>query len=63
MKIMDERERLQMALQKIEQLMQALRAVNNDPAVAQLLALKQCEAEETRTALRAIRRSRAGTSS
>ena len=48
MKIMDHRESLQMALLEIEQVMQALRAVNNDPAVAQLLALKQCEAEQTR---------------
>ena len=39
----------------IEQVMHTLRAVNNGLAVAQLLALKQCEAEQTRTALRAIR--------
>ena len=55
MKPLDERERLQSTLQATEQVMQALRAVTHDPAVAQLLETKQCEAEQTRVALRAIR--------
>ena len=61
MKIMDERESLQMALQETEQVMQVLRAVNNDPAVVQLLVLKQCEA--ALHVVRSRRRSRVGTSS
>ena len=37
MKTMDARERLQTVLQEIEHVVQALRVVNNDPVVAQLL--------------------------
>ena len=58
MKPLDERERLQSILQATEQLMQALRAVPHNPAVAQLLETKQCEAEPTRAALRAMRPTR-----
>ena len=54
-KTMDERERLQTALLEIEQVMQAERAVNNDPAIARLLEMKQREADQTRAALRATR--------
>ena len=55
MKPLGERERLQSILQATEQVMQALRAVPHDPAVAQLLGTKQCEAEQTRAAFRATR--------
>ena len=47
MKPLDVRERRQSILQATEQVMQALRAVPHDPAVAQLLETKQCEAEQT----------------